>query len=234
MNFSQAIACILALALCLYRLYVAFTSKPVSHSRKSSAATCSLAVFLGSGGHTSEALQLLSSLDFTRYTPRRYIISSGDHLSAQKAAMLERAKASSLGPQKRGSKEDYMILTIPRARRVHQSIFSTPPSALWSLLVCIYYLTVEPLLMFQTQTKIMTDVLVLNGPGTCITLSIAVLINKFLGLPSPHIIYVESFARVRTLSVSGRLLQHFADRFIVQWPQLTQSDNRREYIGWLI
>lgn len=122
-----------------------------------------------------------------------------------------------------------MILTIPRARRVHQSIFSTPPSALWSLLVCIYYLTVEPLLMFQTQTKIMTDVLVLNGPGTCITLSIAVLINKvnlslqslvyyltfwvqFLGLPSPHIIYVESFARVRTLSVSGRLLQHFADR----------------------
>lgn len=115
MNFSQAIACILALALCLYRLYVAFTSKPASHSRKSSAATCSLAVFLGSGhsfhsglmayagliwwagGHTSEALQLLSSLDFTRYTPRRYIISSGDHLSAQKAAMLEQAKASSLG-----------------------------------------------------------------------------------------------------------------------------------------
>jgi hypothetical protein len=118
MNFSQATAFILVLALCFYRLYVAFTSKPPTRPRNSSATTRSLAVFLGSGhsfrpelmaytrlihrigGHTSEALQLLSSLDFTRYTPRRYIISSGDHLSAQKAAMLEQAKASPLGVRK--------------------------------------------------------------------------------------------------------------------------------------
>jgi beta-1,4-N-acetylglucosaminyltransferase len=74
---------------------------------------CKLAVFLGSGkfpfvdghnlesdpllgGHTSEALQMVSALDFTKYTPRTYIISEGDHLSAQKAQDLEALKGTSV------------------------------------------------------------------------------------------------------------------------------------------
>ena len=44
------------------------------------------------GGHTTEALALVSGLDFTRYTPRTYIISDGDTLSAQKARELEEKK----------------------------------------------------------------------------------------------------------------------------------------------
>ena len=74
-------------------------------------ARCRLAVFLGSGdyykarrcehgthtagmlgGHTSEMLTLVSALDFTRYTPRTYIVSEGDTLSAQKAVDLEKAR----------------------------------------------------------------------------------------------------------------------------------------------
>ena len=46
------------------------------------------------GGHTSEALGLLSALDFARYFPRTYILSEGDTLSMQKALDLESAKAS--------------------------------------------------------------------------------------------------------------------------------------------
>lgn len=76
--------------------------------------TCHLAVFLGSGklhivrstprshpspffhlgGHSSEALTLVSALDFSRYTPRTYIVSEGDHLSERKAVALERLKAT--------------------------------------------------------------------------------------------------------------------------------------------
>ena len=44
------------------------------------------------GGHTTEALALISGLDFTRYTPRTYIISDGDTLSGQKARELEERK----------------------------------------------------------------------------------------------------------------------------------------------
>ena len=49
------------------------------------------------GGHTTEALALVSSLDFVRYTPRTYIISDGDTLSAQKARELEERKHVSGG-----------------------------------------------------------------------------------------------------------------------------------------
>lgn len=42
-----------------------------------------------SGGHTTEAITLVSSLDFERYSPRTYIIGEGDVLSTQKAVKLE-------------------------------------------------------------------------------------------------------------------------------------------------
>lgn len=54
---------------------------------------CTIAIFLGSGGHTSEALTLVSALDFSRYVHRIYVIAAGDTLSAQKAMALEKHKA---------------------------------------------------------------------------------------------------------------------------------------------
>lgn len=74
---------------------------------------CTIAIFLGSGlllssceahcnliwrlsgGHTSEALTLVSALDFSRYAHRIYIIAAGDTLSAQKAMALEKHKVRS-------------------------------------------------------------------------------------------------------------------------------------------
>jgi beta-1,4-N-acetylglucosaminyltransferase len=186
--------------------------------------TCSLAVFLGSGGHTAEVLALVSALDFQRYTPRTYVISEGDILSAQKAAELENAKSCD-------EEQQYRILVIPRARRVHQSLLTTPPTALLSLLSSVYHVTIEPFL-FKKQA--FADLLLINGPGTCVVLCIAVYVNKFFGLPAPKILYVESFARVKKLSLSGRLLKPLVDRFLVQWPQLLQPGGREEYHGLLI
>jgi hypothetical protein len=91
------------------RVYVVL-SKPTAPRKRSQSQTCSLAVFLGSGaphrgwadvcltpngysgGHTSEALLLLETLDFKRYTPRVYLISEGDTLSAQKAIAFEASR----------------------------------------------------------------------------------------------------------------------------------------------
>jgi beta-1,4-N-acetylglucosaminyltransferase len=101
-------------SLCVLRLFYilkfgAHRSKPKSAASD----TCGLAIFLGSGtepsfkvdkphheyagGHTTEALALVSGLDFARYTPRTYIISDGDTLSAQKAHELEERKRVSGG-----------------------------------------------------------------------------------------------------------------------------------------
>lgn len=37
-----------------------------------------------------------------------------------------------------------------------------------------------------------------------------------------HIIYIESFARVDTPSMTGKLMYHIADLFIVQWEEMLQ------------
>lgn len=50
------------------------------------------------GGHTSEALSLLSGLDFARYRPRTYVVSHGDILSAKKAVDFEAVKNPDASP----------------------------------------------------------------------------------------------------------------------------------------
>lgn len=42
------------------------------------------------GGHTAEMMRLVAHLDWTRYSRRRWIISSGDALSQAKALALEK------------------------------------------------------------------------------------------------------------------------------------------------
>ena len=65
------------------------------------------------GGHTNEALTLLSTLDFNRYTPRTYIVSEGDMLSANKAKDLEIRKSGQSSPPVRS---DRVIMQLPDSR----------------------------------------------------------------------------------------------------------------------
>ena len=46
--------------------------------------------------------------------------------------------------------------------------------------------------------------------------------------------FVESFARAQSLSLSGRILYPIADLFLVQWPALVAKYPRAEYHGVLI
>ncbi|KAH9972420.1 oligosaccharide biosynthesis protein Alg14-like protein [Lactifluus volemus] len=206
--------------------------------RRGSKETCHLAVFLGSGkvhrsGHSSEALSLISALDFSRYSPRTYLVSEGDSLSEQKVVALERLKAASTPSLATLEIEigGYQIITIPRARRVHQNTLTIPLAMIRSLLSALYHVTLAPRLPGHSSSF---DVLLLNGPGTCFVLCVAVYVNRFLGLPSPRLFYVETFARVRTLSLTGKLLRPIVDRFIVQWPELLQDGGRGECHGWLV
>ncbi|KAL5638183.1 hypothetical protein ACGC1H_005024 [Rhizoctonia solani] len=210
-----------------YRLYTILCIPHASNLRKNvGRSTRSLAVLLGSGGHTTEALTLVSSLDFDKYTPRTYIISEGDSLSAKKAIALETLK-------KPGNSE-YRILTMPRARRVHQSLVSTPFTAFRSLVWTLRFVTLPAIL---SKGKV-ADALLINGPGTCVALVLVAYFNRFWWLESPRIIYIESFARVNRFSLSGKLVRPLADRFLVQWPNLAQVDGlglgTPHYRGWLV
>ena len=47
-----------------------------------------------------------------------------------------------------------------------------------SVLACIYLVTIAPLLKKDSSRTPFADLLILNGPGTCVTLCAAVMVNK--------------------------------------------------------
>lgn len=65
--------------------------------------------------------------------------------------------------------------------------------------------------------------------------SSSLLLLQLLGLPSPQLVYIESWARVRSLSLTARLLRPFVDRFVVQWPDAAGPlRDGEECRGWLV
>ena len=183
-----------------------------------------LLVVLGSGGHTAEMLALLRNLDPLKYPHRTYVVSSNDSFSASKAREFEARLAE------RSSKSGiYTVATVPRARKIHQSLLTTPFSSCQCLLSCTRLLSARGY----------PDLIMCNGPATAVILILASLILRFFGAcrsgPQMRTVYVESWARVKKLSLSGRLLLPVVDRFIVQWQVLADSiGGRAEYIGVLV
>ncbi|KAI9676777.1 MAG: UDP-N-acetylglucosamine transferase subunit [Trizodia sp. TS-e1964] len=183
-----------------------------------------LLVVLGSGGHTAEMFALLRGIDFTNYSCRTYIVSAGDSFSATKAAAFEeRLKYARQAPKS----SSYLITIVPRARRIHQPLYTTPVSAFKCLASCLSILYTNP-----------PDLIMTNGPGTAVCVILAALILRFFAVRGTRgkmrTIYVESWARVRRLSLSGRLLLPVVDRFLVQWEALKAASPRAEYIGVLV
>ncbi|CAG8699964.1 19156_t:CDS:2 [Gigaspora margarita] len=191
----------------LFNIMSRLISKATIHKKSHPFKTC---IVLGSGGHTMEMIQLLREVDFNSlYRPRIYVVAQGDHLSSDKIKTFESRKGGI-------ETVDFLIKVIPRSRNVGQSWLSTPFSVLNSLLACI------KIILFD-----LPDLIICNGPGSCIPVCI-------LGIKWIKLIYVESFARVHTLSLSGKLLLKFVDRFIVQWPYLEQKYPQAEYKGILV
>ncbi|BGO98617.1 UDP-N-acetylglucosamine transferase subunit [Rhodotorula toruloides] len=185
------------------------------HRRQTDEGT--LAVFLGSGGHTAEMMRLVAHLDWRRFSRRTWIISSGDTLSEAKALALEKQIGTG----------EFRILRIPRARRVHQSYLTSPFTTLYSLAYCLWHIAIAPLLDSRRR-RVFADVVLLNGPGSCVPITCAAFLPRLLSLPSPALIYVESLARTRRLSLSAKLVRPFVDRFFVQWDSLRDELVKKE------
>lgn len=49
---------------------------------------------------------------------------------------------------------------------------------------------------------------------------LALLLLNLVGRCHAKLVFVESACRVKSLSLSGKIMYHIADSFIVQWPQL--------------
>lgn len=73
-----------------------------------------------------------------------------------------------------------------------------------------------------------------NGPGTCVPICVSALLLGILGIKKVIIVYVESICRVETLSLSGKILWHLSDYFIVQWPTLKEKYPKSVYLGRIV
>jgi beta-1,4-N-acetylglucosaminyltransferase len=84
---------------------------------------------------------------------------------------------------------------------------------------------------FILIVRIKPHLIICNGPGTCVPICYSAFLLRLLGISQTTIIFIESFCRVKSLSLSGRLMYVIADKFIVQWPELTERYQRAEYLG---
>ncbi|OCT52180.1 UDP-N-acetylglucosamine transferase subunit alg14 [Cladophialophora carrionii] len=275
---------------CFFRLAAVLNRDPIyRRPRSPSDNPPHLLIVLGSGGHTAEMLNILGQYRRLQHDwpQRTYVVSSGDDFSASKAREFENNMSSKLdkgdpsgggdpallvGPTATG----YDIITVHRARRVHQTLLTTPLSSLRCLWDCIKLLRGThpdfcPRIAGDHSSRPSTpDLILTNGPGTGVIVILASIILLFFGVAGPSAslprskkvmkhdtgvgdasanrigqmrsIYIESWARVRTLSLSGRLLKPLVDRFLVQWPQLVEKETagagartgRVEFVGSLV
>lgn len=164
-------------------------------------------IVMGSGGHTGEMLRIVDRLDNACYTPRQYIVASTDKTSVVKVIESEIRREPDTANQA------YEIITIPRSREVHQSYFSAVATTIMALIHSV------PIVLKSRPELILT-----NGPGTCIPICVAAFLARLLFLNTKcRIVFIESFCRVRSLSLSGRILLFIVDLFVVQWPELAQQ-----------
>ncbi|KAG5177697.1 beta-N-acetylglucosaminyltransferase [Tribonema minus] len=168
-------------------------------------------VVLGSGGHTTEMLKLLQGAPTDVYAPLHYVIAATDHTSADRIPHADAAPGSAAT----------VVHTVPRSREVGQGWASTCATTAVAMLRCAWLVAcVRP------------DVLIVNGPGTCVPICACVFALKVVAIrPRAKLVFVESFCRVETLSLTGWLLYPLADRFLVHWPELAAKYPRAEYVG---
>nr|CAH0099192.1 unnamed protein product [Daphnia galeata] len=173
-------------------------------------------IVMGSGGHTGEMLRLLYTLDFRHFSPRLYLVARTDDMSAQRVQQLESSHVSTA--------DSFQTVAISRSREVHQSWISTILSFVQSTLDSL-----RILLSYQP------DLILCNGPGTCVPPCLVALLLRVLWIKRSTIVFVESICRVNTLSLTGKLMVHLlADRSIVQWPELHAKYPQTVFLGRLV
>lgn len=205
--------------------------------------SCRTMCVLGSGGHTAEILALLTGFDRTRYAPLTFVAASTDQNSIQRALQFDAATlptastsdycnaanpnsaAAATGVSTANSHSHRCsILTVPRARSVGQSWFTTPLSSARALIAS-----------FAIVWRTRPDLILCNGPGTCVPLCLSAFALEVLGIgPVCRIVFVESFCRVRDLSLTGKLLYPIASHFTVLWPQLAAKYPRATYLTQIL
>jgi beta-1,4-N-acetylglucosaminyltransferase len=185
-----------------------------------------------------------TKLDWAKFTHRTWVVGEGDSISAQRAKDFEdmASKQPTNSTTAASAENNYNINTVPRARKIHQPLLTAPSSSLSCALACVH-------ILLEAEAGF-PNVILVNGPATATILVFTAVLLRFFNVRGCHskgkmrVVYVESWARVKKLSLSGMLLEGVVERFLMQWPQLVEEGKqkkswwsggrRREYLGVLV
>lgn len=171
-------------------------------------------IILGSGGHTGELLIMLSKLNFTKFK-KVFIISSHNDKNSEN-------KFKETFNIKNYSKTQFFFFKIHRARNVNQSFFTSIFTTIFSMIQSFF-------IIIKTQPNIC----VTNGPGVAIPIVYCgFILKKMMILIEFKILFIESFCRTKSISLSGKLIKPICDKFIVLWENL--KGNNKEFIGKIL
>ena len=190
-------------------------------------------VVLGSGGHTAEMFAILRALDPRRYAPRAYVVADTDHTSVSKVERHEASVGAALADSDATDAElerwtSHAVVRLPRSREVGQSYLLSVFTTLRAIIAA-----------FALVLRERPRVVLCNGPGTCLPVCVAAFVAKCLPEPvgrAPVVVFVESVARVQSLSLTGKLLYHLrlADEVFVQWETLAERYPRTTLAGRVV
>lgn len=196
---------ITAAALVLLLLRVYWTLSEIQRHRRTQQTTQPQAksptlVVLGSGGHTTEMLFMTKRLD-PSYSPIYYCKAETDTTSPDRLlhSLSDKTKLPT-------------IYNIPRSREVGQSYISSVFTTLYSLGAALR-------LVWILRPRL----ILCNGPGTCLPVCLSALCFRIGFGRSCQIVFIESYCRVETLSLTGKILYFMADLFCVHWKQLHED-----------
>lgn len=156
-------------------------------------------------------LEIVKKLKTDKYNPRFYVVAENDQNSVDKLMTIEK------------DKDEYKIYMISRSRKVHQSFLSSVFTTLKSIVDCM------PLLMHARP-----DLILCNGPATCVPVCLVAFLFKVFYINNRcKIAFIESYCRVKSLSLSGWILLYLSDIFVVQWPKISKISRKILYFGRL-
>ena len=167
-------------------------------------------VVLGSGGHTTEMLQMIQHVNPKLYDPLIYIVATTDDTSERRIDAF-------------GGRKPCVTYFIPRSREVGQSFVTSIASTLYAMIFSLW-------IVFKTRPAL----LLCNGPGTCLPVAVATLLVRIVGLCEGNVVFVESLCRVESLSLTGRILYPIVDMFLVHWDELHSKFPRSNTISTFV
>lgn len=180
-------------------------------------------VFLGSGGHTGEMLRLIENYN-------NVLLAKGNTLyvgySDRKSHESFVRSIASEYPNCR-----FEYCQFKKAREVNASLLQSIKSVLDTLITSLRHV-----LRVSSAMRRDPHLILLNGPGTCCIIAVWFKIIEWLSFAQScyNIVYVESLARINTLSLTGKILYYLTDLFVVQWQELSVQNPRARYYGILV